>query len=305
MTSPAPERRAPKIVVVGSLNIDLTYRVSRLPLPGETVRATDVFTGFGGKGANQAVAVARAGGAASLIGCVGTDDAGTRYLARLRTEGVGVDGVGRADAPTGSAAILVDERGENCIVVNAGANHAIAPADIDLRGDEIRRADALLAQLECPLAVVKRAAEIARAAGVLVVVNPSPWNDDFPAAGIPADVLIVNEHEAEALGEQPAEVLVVITRGAGPTRARRDGRTVEATPPRVEPVDTVGAGDAFAGALVVALAEGRPLESALDFANVAGALATLRPGAQEAIPRRVEIEERLKSLRKDITGATS
>jgi ribokinase len=290
MTSPASERRASKIIVVGSLNVDLTYRVSRLPLPGETVRATEVFTGFGGKGANQAVAVARAGGAASLIGCVGTDDAGTRYLARLRTEGVGADGVGRADAPTGSAAILVDERGENCIVVNAGANHVITPADIDSRGDEIRRADALLAQLECPLAVVKRAAEIAREAGVLVVVNPSPWNDDFPAAGIPADVLIVNEHEAEALGEQPAEVLVVITRGAASTRARRNGRTVEAAPPHVEPVDTVGAGDAFAGALVVALAEGRPLESALDFANMAGALATLRPGAQEAIPRRGEIE---------------
>lgn len=285
---------SPKIVVVGSLNVDLTWRVARIPAPGETVRATEMLTCFGGKGANQAVAAARAGGTVSLVGCVGRDDAGSRYIEHLRAEGICVDPIARSDTPTGSAAIFVDDRGENCIVVHAGANHAMSLADIDRSAAIIREAQVLLMQFECPLPVVKRAAEIARAAGVRVVINPSPWDDGFPAAGVPVDVVIVNEHEYAALGHAVDCDLVVVTRGAASTLAHTRGQTFEATPPRVEPVDTVGAGDAFAGALVVALAEGRPLEEALQFANGAGALATLRPGAQGAIPRRAEIDASLR-----------
>jgi ribokinase len=280
----------PKIVVVGSLNVDLTWRVARIPFPGETVRATDVLTCFGGKGANQAVAAARAGGTVSLVGCVGRDDAGSRYVDHLRTEGIRVDHIARSDIPTGSAAIFVDDRGENCIVVHAGANHALSLADIDRAASVIGEADILLMQLECPLPVVKQAAEIARSSGVRVVINPSPWDDAFLAAGIPVDVVIVNEHEHAALGPGFDCDLVIVTRGAASTMAHTRGQTLEATPPHVEPVDTVGAGDAFAGALVVALAEARPLKNALAFANGAGALATLRRGAQGSIPPRDEIE---------------
>jgi ribokinase len=319
----------PSIVVVGSLNVDYTMRVPHLPAPGETLTASGMLTCFGGKGANQAVAAARAGGAVSMIGCVGADEFGTRYIKALQNEGIDTRAVLRSDAPTGSAFIAVDDHGENSIIVNVGANHAITPQDIESHAGLIRTAHALLLQLECPLPVVKRAAEIAHEAGVRVILNPSPLSADYLAARFAVDTLIVNTGEAaEILGEvgfgevgrlllqapsrragdsppyPPESSLraennplclqaamcrhLIITRGAESTLSITEFGVTEIAPPPVTPADTVGAGDTFAGAFAVASSEGR--QDAIRFANTAGALATLKAGAQPAIPTRAEIE---------------
>lgn len=285
--------QCPRIVVVGSLNVDHTLRVPHIPAPGETLAASGMLTCFGGKGANQAVAAARAGGAVSMIGCVGEDDFGTRYVEALVSEGIDTTGVLRSTLPTGTALIAVDDQGENSIIVNAGANHAITLEDIEKHVGLIRGADALLLQLECPLAVVLRAAEIARDAGVRVVLNPSPLSAEYLAARFAVDVLIVNEGEAAQITPERnlAEAMcrhLIITRGAESTLSITEDGVEEITPPKVTPVDTVGAGDTFAGAFAVASGEGR--EDAIRFANAAGALATLKAGAQPAIPTRAEIE---------------
>lgn len=283
---------APKITVVGSLNVDHTLRVSRIPAPGETLTSSSMLTCFGGKGANQAVAAARAGGAVAMIGCVGLDDFGTRYIEHMKAEGIDTSGILRSETPTGSAFIAVDDRGENSIIVNPGANHAITPQDVEKHAHLIREADALLLQLECPLAVVRCAAEIAREAGVRVILNPSPLSADFLAERFEVDVLIVNEGEAAQI--TPNRDLfearcrhLMITRGADGTLSITADGVADVAPPKVTPVDTVGAGDSFAGAFAVASAEGA--HDAIRFANAAGALATLKAGAQPAIPTRQEV----------------
>lgn len=283
----------PRIVVVGSLNVDHTLRVPHIPAQGETLTSSSMLTCFGGKGANQAVAAARAGGAVSMIGCVGQDDFGARYVEALESEGIDTAGVLRSTLPTGTAFIAVDDRGENSIIVNAGANHAITPEDIDRHAVLIRSADALLLQLECPLAVVQRAAEIAREAGVRVILNPSPLSAEYLAARFEVDTLIVNEGEAAQITPRRnlAEAMcrhLIITRGAESTLSITEKGMEEYAPPQVTPVDTVGAGDTFAGTFAVASSEGRG--DAIRFANAAGALATLKAGAQPAIPMRGEIE---------------
>ena len=296
----------PKIIVVGSLNVDHTLRVPRLPRAGETLTTTGAYTEFGGKGANQAVAAARAGGAVTLIGCLGTDDPGARYLEHLGREGIETRGIRRSEEATGVAYIAVADSGENQILVHPGANHSLECADVEKAAEAFRGCLALLLQMEVPLEVIRCAATLARNAGVPVFLNPSPWRNDLLALGLPVDVLIVNEHEATLLlgegsvltyergGALRARIgcgTLVITRGSASTWAFRAGESpVDLAPPRVEPVDTVGAGDTFAGALAVRLAEGRSLAEAVGFANVAGALATLRPGAQPAIPTRKQIE---------------
>jgi len=284
----------PRIVVVGSLNVDYTLRVPRIPEPGETLTASLMLTCFGGKGANQAVAAARAGSSVSLIGCVGKDEAGRRYVEALQSEGIDTSGILSSDLPTGSAFIAVDDAGENTIIVNPGANHFMDDAHLESHAHLIRSADALLLQLECPLGVVRRAASIARAAGVPVILNPSPLLDAYLSEHIEADVLIVNEIEAARVS--PGHDLrlascseLIITRGGAPTLHVTAAGTTEHPPPQVQPVDTVGAGDAFAGAYAVALA--MRMSEAIAFANAAGALATLSPGAQPSLPMRSQILE--------------
>lgn len=277
----------PSIVVVGSLNVDHTLRVPRIPAPGETLTSSSMLTCFGGKGANQAVAAARAGGRVAMIGYVGVDDFGTRYIEALKAEGIDTSGISRSETPTGSAFIAVDEAGENSIIVNPGANHAITPADIEKQAERIRAADVLLLQLECPLPVVRRAAEIAREAGVKVVLNPSPLSEAFLTDRFDVDVLIVNEGEAAKITpdrnlKQAKCLQLLITRGADSTLSITEAGLSEFMPPKVSPVDTVGAGDTFAGAFAVS--------NDIAFANAGGALATLKAGAQPSIPTRHEIE---------------
>ena len=302
----------PRIVVVGSLNVDSTFRVPRIPAPGETLTASGMLTCFGGKGANQAVAAARAGGHVSLIGCIGSDDPGRRYLEHLAAEQIDTAGIVRRDAATGSAMIAVDDQGENCIIVNPGANHALTVGQIEQQAQRIQEAEVLLLQLECPLDVVKRAAELARTAGVPIVLNPSPWQDAVRRGAIPVDLLIVNAREAVQLTGQSIQALradpqatvarcggaaLVITQGAAATLVLSEEGVFELTPPPVVPVDTVGAGDTFAGAFSVAKAEGCSLREATEFANAAAAMATLQPGAQTAMPRRDEIASFLSGQR--------
>lgn len=291
--------RPPSIVVVGSLNVDHTLRVPRIPAPGETLTSRSLLTCFGGKGANQAVAAARAGAEVSLIGCVGVDDFGSRYLEHLNACGIDTAGVLRSETPTGSAFIAVDDVGENSIIVNPGANHAITPEEIEKRAPLIRGADALLLQLECPLAVVRRAAEIARREGVRIILNPSPLSEAFLVGRFEVDVLIVNEIEVAHLApnrdvrEAKCRQLI-ITRGAEATLSVTEHGVSEIEPPKVTPVDTVGAGDAFAGAFAAASGE-RGVDEAIRFANAAGALATLKAGAQPSIPSREAILALLSS----------
>ena len=299
----------PRLAVVGSLNIDFTFRVSRIPRLGETLTARSMDVRFGGKGANQAVAAARAGAEVSMIGCVGRDEHGTNYRTHLEKEGIRTDALVESESPTGSAFIAVDDRGDNLIIVNSGANAFLSIEDLDKCGPLFQNIDAVLLQLECPLPVAAHAARLAREAGALVVVNPSPYTTGVVAALKGSDFWILNESEFNLLNESTDSsadcdgiavlnrlgcTALVVTHGARATDLITENERISIIPPRVSPVDTVGAGDTFAGAFAVALSQSTPLAECVRFANAAGALATLKPGAQTSIPDRQLIQEMLK-----------
>ena len=306
-----------KLVVIGSLNIDYLASVQRLPAAGETVTAARLVRRFGGKGANQAVAAARQGAEVSLIGCVGADEAGRAYCRRLREEGIHAAAISRAGrALTGTALIAVDQAGENFIVVASGANGALRPPAVRTWHRLIESAQMILLQLEVPMAAVTEAVRLANRAGVPVVLNPSPWREGFPWGRCRVDTLIVNEIEAQALfGLAPQEFAarpaagqaalaqrnvqrLIITRGAKPTLCSSEGVCIEVPTLAVNPVDTVGAGDAFAGAFAARRVQGLDVVEAIRCANCAGALATLKPGAQESIPTRAATDRALRRLLK-------
>jgi ribokinase len=266
----------PRITVVGSANVDHVARCERLPRPGETV--TDaVFERLpGGKGANQAVAAARLGATVRFVGRIGSDDLVLRSLER---EGVDTTGVARDDGETGVALILVDAAGENVIVVAPGANRRLTPADVEV-GD----ADAVMCQLEIPLDVVAAAAAQAR----FFCLNAAPARGRIELGRDP-DLMIVNRYEYEQVA--PYEGLVALTLGAeGAVLLERGQEVARATPPPVTAVDGTAAGDAFCGALIVSLLEGRERGAALERACVAGALAASRPGAQPSLPTAAEVD---------------
>jgi len=257
------------------------------------------FERFWGKGANQAMAAARLGAQVALVGAVGDDAPGRAYRERLTAAGLETSGlVDKAGLATGHAAIAVEDSGENNIIVHAGANGALSPADVRAAQGIFAGADAVLLQFEVPLDAVLEAIDLAHELQVPVVLNPSPWRDDFPWDDAHFHTVVVNASELVAWRGAgppafPADLAMrrlVLTRGAQSTLGFGAQDTVEVAPPPVRPVDTVGAGDAFAGAYAVALAEGHPFAARLDFANRAGALATLREGAQEALPDRAEVD---------------
>lgn len=288
---------AGRVVVVGSANVDLVVPVERHPHGGETVLGGTLTRSPGGKGANQAVAAARAGGAAtSMVGALGRDDAADLLLASLTGAGVDVGAVARLDVPSGTALITVDAAGENAIVVAPGANGHVRVDDA--ARERLARADVVLAQLEVPVEAVLAAARV-RPAGAPLVLNAAPSRalpDEVWAA---VDVLVVNEHEARDLAPGAADpgaalldrvpAVVVTLGGAGATVLRR-GRPPEAVPGmRVEVVDTTGAGDTFCGVLAAGLARGADLADAARTATVAAALAVTRRGAQDAVPTAQEV----------------
>lgn len=273
------------IAVVGSVNLDLVATCPRLPRPGETLTATSYAQYPGGKGANQALAAARAGGEVALVAAVGTDPAADSALELLRQNGVDLSRLQVVPGPTGTALILVDADGENEIVVVPGANGSLDAAGIDVADAEL-----VLCQLEVPAEAIAAAA---RSATGMFCVNTAPARPLPDEVLERADLLIMNETERDALSDSLGDVhsLVVVTLGAAGAKAYRSGRLVaEAQPPPVDVVDTVGAGDAFCGALVVALMSRDSVAAALRWACAAGALAATRPGAQPSLPHRAEID---------------
>jgi ribokinase len=284
---------APRVAVVGSVNMDLLTVTERLPGPGETILGSTFAATPGGKGANQAIAAARAGGAVTFIGAVGSDVFALDLRQALVDAEVDTRYLREVDGPSGIAAITVDAAGENCIVVVPGANSTVVdltPAELAAVAD----ADVLLCQLEIPLGTVVAAAAHAAAHGTVVMVNPSPAQP-LPRELVElVDVLLLNETESAQLGADVTGAVahLVTTRGpAGADYAGGDGVTLHADSPEVAVVDTTGAGDAFAGALAVSWLRGPT--AAVPFACTAGALATTRRGASTSSPTVTEIEAAL------------
>ncbi|MFD7612518.1 ribokinase [Streptomyces sp. NPDC059828] len=290
------------IVVLGSTNMDLVAYVPRAPQRGETVTGREFRTIPGGKGANQAVAAARAGAEVSMIGAVGADEFGARLRDTLEHSGVDTDLLRTVDAASGTAHIVVDDEGGNAIVVIPGANGTV---DHLTPGDEavIAGADALLLQLELPLAGVLAGAEAARRHGVRTILTPAPAQPLPPELLAVVDLLVPNEHEAALLAgttdpHTAADALlrqvpeVVVTLGAeGSLHLARGAEPVRVPAPRVRAVDTTAAGDTFVGALAAALVEGRPMHDAMVWASAAAAVSVQRPGASSSMPTRPEIDK--------------
>jgi ribokinase len=278
-----------RVCVVGSVNMDMGFDVDALPRPGETVLATSAHWTPGGKGANQAVAAARAGARVQLVGAVGDDPAAARLRRHLTANGVGTHGLNTIPGPSGSAVVIVDSAGENIIVVAPGANGHLTLDSAQLRG-LITDCDVLLLQLEIPVATAAAAAREARSAGATIIVNASPSGGDLGELAKLAevtDVLVVNEAEA-AHWVWPVPHRV-ITRGARGATYTGDGEEFTVAAPGVEVIDTSGAGDVFAGVLAAGWASGR--DAALQRACAAGALATLVPGAGDCAPYAEAIDE--------------
>lgn len=297
------------VVVVGSLNIDLSAHVERHPSPGETVAAQGFSTSCGGKGANQAVAAARLGGAVAMIGKVGEDAHGKQLLDGLRADGVDVSRVAVDEqAPTGTALITVADSGENSIVIVAGANAALSSADIDSAASTITRAEVLTTVLEIPIDTVLAAVRAAAKAGTRVVLNLSPVRplpDDVLRA---ADPLVVNEHEARRLlsdagvelsagwSAEHSERLralgprsVVVTLGADGANVAEAAGTAHLPALPVRAADTTGAGDAFAATLALRLSRGDTLADAAAAATEVSAYSVQRAGAQDSYPHLADL----------------
>lgn len=303
---------SPRIVVLGSSNTDMVIRLNHLPRPGETVLGGHFATAPGGKGANQAVAAARAGGTVTFVARLGRDSLGDQAIKGFQRDALNVDFVVRdPDAPSGVALIFVSKKGENTIAVAPGANGRLTPHDVARARRAIESATSLVLQLETPLPAVVAAAELARKVGARVILNPAP------ACKLPArllrciSILTPNELEAECLtgitvtnddtAERAAGALlargvetVILTRGARGAFVMNRQIRKRIAGFRVTAVDTVGAGDVFNGALAVALGEGQGLVEAVRFAHAAAALSVTRPGAQDSVPHRHEIHAFLR-----------
>ncbi len=284
-----------RVCVVGSVNMDMAFDVDTLPRPGETVLAASFRSTPGGKGANQAVAAARAGAQVQFVGAVGDDPAAQRLRAHLTANGVGTDGLITLPGPSGSAVVVVDPAGENIIVVAPGANGRLTLDSV--QRTLVADCDVLLLQLEIPVSTAAVAAREARSAGATVIVNASPSGGDpgeLAELAEATDVLVVNEAEAAHwVWPVPHQV---ITRGAHGATYTGGGEEFTVAAPKVEAVDTSGAGDVFAGVLAADWAIGR--DHALRRACAAGALATLVPGAGDCAP----LSEAIDDVAADIEG---
>lgn len=297
-----------KVVVFGSLNMDLVARVPRMPEPGETLMGHGFLSNPGGKGANQAVACARQGARVEMVGRVGDDGFAAELRAALAAQGVAAEGVATAEEQgTGVAMIMVDDGAQNCIAVIPGANASVGIADAEALRPRLEDASLLLLQLEVPMEAVVRAAEVARAAGCAVLLNPAPARE-LPAPLWPlVDILVVNETEARMLAGMravsrdnaahaaaalcrrgPREVLVTLGEHGVTWVSPEGSQHFDAV--RVQPVDTTAAGDTFIGALAALLVEGRAMPEAVRHAIKAAAICVTRPGAQAAMPSREEVE---------------
>jgi ribokinase len=293
------------ITVFGSINVDLVCRVRKSPLPGETVLGSDYALIPGGKGANQALAAARAGAPVRMVGAVGDDDIGKVALTELGPAGVELASVAERQGTTGVAIITVDDNGENTIVVSPGANAMVDAGYIP--ADSFAAGDTLLLQLEVPQAQVFAAARMARENGTRVILSVAPFAPFAPEALADIDIVIVNEHEAAdfarhfglphddpeatvtALAAKLGRTLIATLGPEGAIAAGPEG-VIRVPALKVTPVDTTGAGDTFAGVLAAYLDEGQGLREAMALAAIAGSLACTKDGAQPSFPTRAEIE---------------
>jgi ribokinase len=301
----------PRVLVVGSANVDYTVQAPRLPQPGETVSDGSLFVNHGGKGANQALAACRLGAEVRLLAAVGDDAAGRGLCEDLAAAGVDVTRVVLTTrAATGTALIVVDSNGRNQIVVAPGANRTLDVEQASARSEDFAWAQVVMCQLEIPLATARWVLEAARSRGATTILNPAPLPDtelDFLGS---VDYLTPNAGEAERLAgarvddpesaAKAAAILrsrgvgtVIITLGEGGALALTVDRMLHLPAVSVDVVDTTAAGDAFNGALAVAVGDGQPLVRALRFANAAAALACTRRGAQASLPTREEVERLL------------
>ncbi len=293
----------PRVCVVGSFVIDLVFRVKRRPGPGETMLADDFGMFLGGKGFNQAVGARRLGADVSMVGRVGNDQLGDRFMAKLEQEGIDQSQVTR-DPETGTAIAspIIDASGQNSIIAAPRANMRVTTEDVDAATDAIAAADILMLQFEIPVATSRRAAEIAREQETVVLLDPAPVEHGFERFSSPMDYIVPNEIEAHMLTgrmtpEEAAAVLlpetrrgVVISLGEHGALAVDRAALNRFPAHKVNVVDTTGAGDAFRAGLAVKLAEGSSLDDAVRFANACGALACTVMGAEPSMPRRDAVE---------------
>jgi ribokinase len=277
-----------KIVVVGSLNMDVVAVAPRIPVAGETIIGSKFFTSPGGKGANQAYAAAKLAGSVAMVGRVGDDEFGREMRQNLASAGCAIEDVKIVPGASGVALIAVADSGENCIVVVPGANHLLGPADV---GDLFEGCAVVLLQLETPIETVIAAARFAKQRNALVILDPAP----APAEGLPRellesiDVLTPNETEAAILADSLDGHTVIFKLGERGCELRTGGKSIRIPAIRVNAIDTTAAGDVFNAALAVALSEGAELEAACRFAVKAAAVSVTRLGAQSSAPSRDEI----------------
>lgn len=307
------------VTVIGSLNFDTIARVAEFPKPGTTILAKELLFRLGGKGGNQAMAAAMQGANVMMIGSLGDDSAGESYLKALRARGVRTEGVFiRKDVPTGTAMICVNDEGENTIVVGLAANETLTAEEVRDQQQWIAMSTVMLAQFEVPMEAVVEGLKMAKPLGTITCLNPSPWREGFPWGEVELDFVIVNEHEAEMMLGKPVQSMgdigwirektsamgigtIIVTRGADSTLAFSNrGPSLEVPTMPVNAIDTVGAGDCFAGVFAARWAETRMLEIAVRAASVAGSLATTKHGAQEAIPDRDATDQGLAAAIRDL-----
>ena len=300
-------RKHNRICVVGSANVDLTFRTPRLPEPGETLAGHSLHQCMGGKGANQAVVAARLGAEVTFIARVGNDGFGAQAIEAYNADGINTSYIRRDDEkPTGTAAILVNDDAENCIIVVAGANDRLAPADVRTAASAIEQSDVVLCQLETPVETAEEAFRLAREANTLTMLTPAPAKNVTSELLAMCDVCVPNETEISAIVHQPVSAKADAIRTARMLRGRgvdrvaltmgRDGVLVldESAPThipatKVEAVDTTGAGDAFTAALAVSLADGLSLVDAARFAGEVAAISVTRIGTQTSFPSLEEL----------------
>lgn len=305
--------RCPRIVVVGSLNMDLVLRCHLLPQRGETVMGHGTKQIPGGKGGNQATAAARLGARVAMIGCVGDDVFGAALRSSLQREGIDVSNLKTVpDTGSGMALITVEDSGQNTIVVEPGANAMLSPADVLAAEQTIAAADLLLLQLEVPLPTNVAALDLARKHGVPVQLNPAPAPEALPPELWQSDWLCPNETEAAKLTGQPidspatavraalqlsrmASGNALITLGENGLLLVTQGQCLQAGAFRIQPVDATAAGDACVAAWAVAIAEGRSIQDSVRFAAAAGAMTVSRHGASTSLPLRTEVERLLET----------
>ena len=292
----------PKICVAGSSNMDLVTSVKRMPLPGETIHGIDFHTFFGGKGANQAIMAAKLGGRVTMIAKVGNDGFGQQYLENYQSSGLVTDYVSVTDeAPTGIAAITVDEQGQNSIIVVSGANFAMTPSDIENATPAVREADAALCQLEIPLDATIRFLEIAKDANVLTIFNSAPAQELPEKIYALSDYFCPNETEAALMAGFPVKTIedaekagrlfigrgaksVIVTMGGLGSLFVSADKVFHVPAEKVKAVDTTGAGDAYIGSTAYFLASGASIETAMKNATHVAALSVQESGAQTSFP---------------------